>query len=58
MQLFANDAPNSFNLQKYYNSNGIIIAIQVHDRPQFYSILIDSLRVAHDIDKIDLDAVF
>lgn len=54
MQLFPTDEPTSFNLHNFSDSNGILIAIQVHNRPQFFSILIDSLRAAQNIDKVDL----
>lgn len=44
----------SANGDKFAASNGMLVAVQVHNRPQFFSILVESLRVAKDIDMIDL----
>ena len=44
----------SANGDKFASSNGMLVAVQVHNRPQFFSILVESLRVAKDIDMIDL----
>jgi len=53
-RLFSSDTHYSFNKEKFTKSNGVVIAVQVHSRPQFFKILIESLRVSADIQKIDL----